>query len=229
MTENLNDLILHKTIDELGLSSRTVKCLERAGFTTVSEITKLTWIDLRLKARLNRRSLEEVILKLSELGCYLSDFYEGNFKTIKDYMLFVQRNLRLKTAWTLNVNVLAPDPGKYTKGGKGYTLYFNIDNLTDEPKKLKLIECSVFSHGRQWISDYNYTGYALDDEYVFPGTIRTAGKIWITENTLNGELVQGDYFTILIKDTKENTLFFFKFLYMSDGKWEFYDYYEIDE
>ncbi len=60
------------TIDELELSVRSFNCLKRANINTVSELCSKT-IDEMMKVRnLGRKSLEEVVAKLNELGLSLN-------------------------------------------------------------------------------------------------------------------------------------------------------------
>ncbi len=57
-----------KTIDELELSVRSYNCLKRAGINTVSELIGKTQDEMMKVRNLGRKSLEEVIGKLRELG-----------------------------------------------------------------------------------------------------------------------------------------------------------------
>jgi DNA-directed RNA polymerase subunit alpha len=56
------------TIEELELSVRSFNCLKRANINTVEELTQKTEEDMMKVRNLGRKSLEEVILKLEELG-----------------------------------------------------------------------------------------------------------------------------------------------------------------
>ena len=59
------------SIDELELSVRSYNCLKRAGINTVKELCDKT-PDAMMKVRnLGRKSLEEVLAKLKELGLKL--------------------------------------------------------------------------------------------------------------------------------------------------------------
>ena len=60
------------TIDELELSVRSYNCLKRAGINTVEELTNRTPEDMMKVRNLGRKSLEEVLAKLDELGLSLS-------------------------------------------------------------------------------------------------------------------------------------------------------------
>ena len=61
------------TIDELELSVRSYNCLKRAGINTVKELCKKTPEDMMKVRNLGRKSLEEVLGKLKELGFSLND------------------------------------------------------------------------------------------------------------------------------------------------------------
>ncbi|MBO4998162.1 MAG: DNA-directed RNA polymerase subunit alpha [Lachnospira sp.] len=59
---------LQLSIDDLELSVRSYNCLKRAGINTVEELTNKTSDDMMKVRNLGRKSLEEVIEKLKELG-----------------------------------------------------------------------------------------------------------------------------------------------------------------
>ncbi len=64
--------ILDMSIDELELSVRSYNCLKRAGINTVQELTSKTSEDMMKVRNLGRKSLEEVLGKLKELGLELN-------------------------------------------------------------------------------------------------------------------------------------------------------------
>ena len=64
--------VLEMSIDELELSVRSYNCLKRAGINTVEELTNRTPEDMMKVRNLGRKSLEEVLVKLKELGLELS-------------------------------------------------------------------------------------------------------------------------------------------------------------
>ncbi len=66
--EEAKNNILNMTIEELDLSVRSYNCLKRAGINTVEELTQKTEEDMIKVRNLGRKSLEEVELKLHELG-----------------------------------------------------------------------------------------------------------------------------------------------------------------
>ena len=59
-------------IDELELSVRSYNCLKRAGINTVEELCSRTSEDMMKVRNLGRKSLEEVLAKLKELGLQLN-------------------------------------------------------------------------------------------------------------------------------------------------------------
>ena len=70
--DNAKEKVLEMNIDELELSVRSYNCLKRAGINTVEELTNRTPEDMMKVRNLGRKSLEEVLAKLSELGLSLS-------------------------------------------------------------------------------------------------------------------------------------------------------------
>lgn len=68
--------VLELNIDELELSVRSFNCLKRAGINTVEELTNKTADDMMKVRNLGRKSLEEVLSKLKELGLSLKSSEE---------------------------------------------------------------------------------------------------------------------------------------------------------
>ncbi len=64
--------VMDMSIDELELSVRSYNCLKRAGINTVSELCNRTPDDMMKVRNLGRKSLEEVLAKLDELGLSLN-------------------------------------------------------------------------------------------------------------------------------------------------------------
>ncbi len=64
--------VLEMNIDELELSVRSYNCLKRAGINTVEELCNRTPEDMMKVRNLGRKSLEEVLQKLKELGLQLN-------------------------------------------------------------------------------------------------------------------------------------------------------------
>ncbi len=63
---------LEMSIEELELSVRSFNCLKRAGINTVEELINKTPEDMMKVRNLGRKSLEEVLAKLKELGLSLN-------------------------------------------------------------------------------------------------------------------------------------------------------------
>jgi DNA-directed RNA polymerase subunit alpha len=70
--DNAKEKVLEMNIDELELSVRSYNCLKRAGINTVEELTNRTAEDMMKVRNLGRKSLEEVLQKLIDLGLQLN-------------------------------------------------------------------------------------------------------------------------------------------------------------
>ncbi|VKI69146.1 DNA-directed RNA polymerase subunit alpha [Streptococcus pneumoniae] len=68
-----DDRILDRTIEELDLSVRSYNCLKHAGINTVHDLTEKSEAEMMKVRNLGRKSLEEVKLKLIDLGLGLKD------------------------------------------------------------------------------------------------------------------------------------------------------------
>lgn len=66
--ENKKEKVLEMTIEELDLSVRSYNCLKRASINTVEELTSKTEDEMMKVRNLGKKSLEEVVKKLEELG-----------------------------------------------------------------------------------------------------------------------------------------------------------------
>ena len=66
--DDAKEKVLEMNIDELELSVRSFNCLKRAGINTVEELVNKTSEDMMKVRNLGRKSLEEVLAKLKELG-----------------------------------------------------------------------------------------------------------------------------------------------------------------
>jgi len=69
--EDKKDKLLDMTIEELDFSVRSYNCLKRAGIHTTRELTQRTEEEMMKVRNLGRKSLEEVIWKLQDLGLSL--------------------------------------------------------------------------------------------------------------------------------------------------------------
>ncbi len=65
--------VLEMSIDELELSVRSYNCLKRAGINTVAELINRSSDDMMKVRNLGRKSLDEVLAKLDELGLKLNE------------------------------------------------------------------------------------------------------------------------------------------------------------
>ncbi|MFI3229955.1 MAG: DNA-directed RNA polymerase subunit alpha [bacterium] len=70
--ESKKEKVLELSIEELDLSVRSYNCLKRAGINTVEDLANKTEDDMMKVRNLGRKSLEEVLGKITELGLALS-------------------------------------------------------------------------------------------------------------------------------------------------------------
>ena len=68
-----DDRILERTIEELDLSVRSYNCLKRGGINTVYDLTEKSEAEMMKVRNLGRKSLEEVKIKLADLGLGLKN------------------------------------------------------------------------------------------------------------------------------------------------------------
>ena len=66
--ENQKEKILEKPIEELELSVRSFNCLKRSNISTVGDLTNKTESEMMKVKNLGKKSLDEVIAKLHDLG-----------------------------------------------------------------------------------------------------------------------------------------------------------------
>lgn len=69
--EDQKEKVLEMTIEELDLSVRSYNCLKRAGINNVDDLTNKTEEEMMKVRNLGRKSLDEVLGKLEELGLSL--------------------------------------------------------------------------------------------------------------------------------------------------------------
>ena len=69
--EGKKEKVLEMSIEELDLSVRSYNCLKRAGINTVEDLANKTEEEMMKVRNLGRKSLEEVLNKLAELGLSL--------------------------------------------------------------------------------------------------------------------------------------------------------------
>ena len=68
-----DDRVMERTIEELDLSVRSYNCLKRAGINTVYDLTEKSEPEMMKVRNLGRKSLEEVKIKLADLGLGLKN------------------------------------------------------------------------------------------------------------------------------------------------------------
>ncbi len=71
--EDTREKILEEPIENLELSVRSFNCLKRSGISTVGDLTNKTQTDMMKVKNLGKKSLDEVIAKLHELGFDLKE------------------------------------------------------------------------------------------------------------------------------------------------------------
>ena len=71
-TSDTQDKVLEMTIEELDLSVRSFNCLKRAGINTVADLVNTTEEDIMKVRNLGRKSYEEVVNKLADMGLNLA-------------------------------------------------------------------------------------------------------------------------------------------------------------
>jgi len=69
--ENIKEKVLEMTIEELDMSVRSFNCLKRAGIDTVEDLVNRTEEDMIKVRNLGKKSLEEVMQKLTSFGLSL--------------------------------------------------------------------------------------------------------------------------------------------------------------
>ena len=74
--DKVKNHVLDMTIEDLDFSVRTYNCLKRAGINSVGDLVTRTEEDMMKVRNLGRKSLEEVIQKLEELGLSLANTEE---------------------------------------------------------------------------------------------------------------------------------------------------------
>ena len=67
-TQDTKTKVLDMSVEDLDLSVRSYNCLKRANIHTVEDLTKRTEDDMLKVRNLGRKSLEEVVKKLEDLG-----------------------------------------------------------------------------------------------------------------------------------------------------------------
>ena len=84
MVESLKEKVLNITLEELDLSVRSYNCLKRAGIDTVKDLSEKTYEDMIKVRNLGKKSLEEVVQKLTALGVALKESEPKGYKCFRD-------------------------------------------------------------------------------------------------------------------------------------------------
>lgn len=258
MEQTRKEISPSTSIESLELSIRSFNCLYRAGFRTVEDILKCPPEKLLRIRNLGRKSSEEVLVKLKDVG-FSDKFYEveqyrkatstivekndcqvqnqnevtssisaNPSKWNADMSGFIERLKRVDSNKLISIELKNPEYMTYTNGRKGVTIFANLTNRTNAPFKVKLQEFTLTHSNTQKVSDYNYTGYDFDEGYLFPDTIKAIGKIWVTEQWESKELKDEDYCVIVLRSSTNNKQYYYKFIYFHSHQWRLYDYYELD-
>ena len=74
--ETKKEKVLEMTIEELDLSVRSFNCLKRAGINTVEDLISKSEEEMMKVRNLGRKSLEEVVGKITSLGLEFSKEYD---------------------------------------------------------------------------------------------------------------------------------------------------------
>lgn len=117
-----------------------------------------------------------------------------------------------------SLHIDPPEYVTYQGGQHGFTIYGNISNLLNTPIRIKLSSCSVFTNGRLRASDYAYSGYQFSEEFIFPETTKTFGKIWITDSLQIKQLQSGDYLMLCLIDVCSKVEYHIKYVFQEQGK-----------
>ena len=145
-------------------------------------------------------AIKEYEVDLSES---LSDLFDAPFSLQSD----------ITPSHIFSLEIKPPEYAKYTMGGAGFTIYGNITNLTKKPIELYLKFCSLHIDGMLRTSDYDYSGYVFDSEFIPPNTTRTFGKIWITDKYDTKQLQENDYLLLCVVEVESNVEHHLKFIF----------------
>ena len=142
-----------------------------------------------------------------------------------------QKNKNECIQHNFSVQIKAPEYATYQGGESGFTIFVNVNNNLDIPLKLKLKSCSIFTNGMLRSYNYSYSGYQFNEEYIFPKTIKTFGKIWITDSLRDKKLQHNDYLLLCMLETNSNIEHYIKYIYNENEQGSFWiasDWYEIN-
>lgn len=229
-------LTLDSPIEDLMLSERAYRPLKREKVKIIRDVLK--FFDGTTCCRsLGRKGMDEIIDKLLSnrlitrttcISCdtILSvDDMERGSDICEECLERLKRTL---TAKDIVLEVLPPEKSSYSGNSIGFHIYINIKNNTHKPVKLGLKECMLFKNNRQNKPDFNLTGYVFSEDYIFPSSIKTFAKIWITDTWIDKDISCSDYLTISFENLDNGEIYYYKFDYSTtENNWSFTDYYKI--
>lgn len=239
------------TIEDIHMSVRDFNILKRSGFYDITKIIETPIKELRFQIR--DRLVANILRQLDARGIRKTDCSRERYPTIDDYFRqnlkctecfsplsqegsntveclckdCIDRLQRVNSDKLITIDIKPPVFETYSNGREGVTIFVNLINRTNAPLKVKLQEFTLTHCDTQKISDYHYTGYNFDEDYLFPDTIKAIGKIWVTEQWVQKTLSINDYCVIILKSVSNNKQYYYKFTY-EGVYWKLYDYYELD-
>ena len=187
-------------IEDLDLSVRAYNCFIRAGIRTVSDLyNKLNeGLSSCMRIRhLGRKGLVEMLAVARAVG-YTFDSEMELFLSESTISGVIERETRISQINLLDITMEKPDYSSYTDGTKGFTLFADIHNKSNQVMLVERKEFLLSCNGRQWVPSSNLTGYSFSAEHIMPMSSKTAAKIWSGEPWVNTKLIDGDYVTIVI-------------------------------
>ena len=247
--EKSNDM----TFEDLHLSLEAYNKLKSIGFDDINKFLDTPIRHLRFQVRPDKL-LAGILRQLDARGIRRKDCSLERYPTIDDYIRMnlkccecyeylsqegsdtvrclckncIDRLKRVESEKIITVDIKKPEYASYSNGHEGLTLFINLVNRTNAPFKVKLQEFTLTHRNTQSVSDYHYTGYEFDEDYLFPDTIKAIGKIWVTEKWEEKQITQGDYCVIILKSQVTQKQYYYKFVFNGLAYWEFHDYYELD-
>ncbi len=238
-------------LEDLQMSIQDYNNFKRQGFNDIAKIIEMPIRTLRYQLR--DKPLANVLRQLDAKGIRRQDCSYESYPTIDDYIsqnlkcsecyssLYqegsntteclckncIERLQRVNADKTIYIELKKTEYMSYTNGQNGVTIFANLTNNLTAPLKVKLQEITLTHRNTQKVSDYNYSGYIFNEDYLFPNTIKSVGKVWIMEHWEHKELEYGDYCVIVLTSPIINKKYYYKFVYRYDY-WQLYDFYELD-
>ena len=175
----------------------------------------------KVKNALSGYQLKSICLLVDNLSKTLEDILP------KEDPAIIRKKERCSQSDVLSIDIKQPEYMNFRTGESGFTVYLTLNLLTDAPVKMRLHDIFIFFDGRQWASSYNYEGYAFTEDFLYPNSPKTIGKIWINDSWKRKEIVpEESYLTISLKDS-DDKLYFFKYIF-GENEWLFDDYYVVE-